>query len=165
MPRPAPSIPQDANGTAQAHLDDRTVQIIASLGRIDTENLRQEVEEVGASAVWWGVLTAEARRQAGLATMQEDLAKANLNKSLREEAVGRGEKPTVDQIAAAILAHKDTQAARLATLNAEANASMIESVKYAIVQKSKTLEALAGLIVEELRARQDPSAPRRIPLR
>lgn len=157
MKRHAPVLPQTADGVAQVDLGDRVAQIVASLGRIDTENLKLEVEEVGATAVWWGLLNAEAQRQAGLASLDEELTKARLNKIVREEAIARGEKPTVDQVAAMILAHPDSQNARLATLNAEANASMIESVKYAVVQKSKTLEALAGMIVEELRARVDPS--------
>jgi hypothetical protein len=167
MPRSAPQIPPAADGVAQAHLDDRTIQILASIGRIDTENLKQEVEEVGASAIWWGLLTAEAKRQSGLAFMQEDLTKARLNKTVRDDAMAKGDKPTVDQVAAMIQAHPEMQAARLHALNGEATASMIESVKYALVQKSKTLEALAGMIVEELRARQDPTptAPRRTPLR
>lgn len=159
-------LPPTPDGAAQVDLGDRVAQIVTSLARIDTENLKLEVEEIGADAVWWGLLNAEAQRQAGLAAFEEDLIKATLNKRLREEAVGRGEKPTVDQIAAAILVHPETQAARVATLNAEASASMVESAKYAIVQKSKTLEALAGMIVEELRARQDPSTvTRRTPLR
>jgi hypothetical protein len=165
LKRLAPTLPLTPEGQVVIDLGDRVVQLVASLGRINTENLKQEVEEVGATAVWWGLLNAEAQRQAGLAKLDEELTEARLNKTVREEAIARGEKPTVDQVAAMIQVHAETQAARLATLNAEANASMIESVKYAVVQKSKTLEALASMITEELRARlvphSTPSIPRR----
>lgn len=137
-------------------LGGRKAEVVTALGRLNTENLKVEVEETGGQAVWWGILTAQARRLAGIAKLTLDTTEASLNGKLRADAINRGEKPTVDQVTAAIRLHPEYQAAALAHLDAVEKAEIVESAKYAVVQKSKTLEALASMIVEELKARRAP---------
>lgn len=138
----------------EVNLGDRAVAIVDSLGRIDLDNLRREVEEAGANSLWWGVLTAQARRRAGEAKLALEIEEGRLYAEHQQAAANRGEKLTVDAIRSLVRLDPRYREAATLHLTAVESAEAVESAKYALVEKARTLQALAGLVMQEEWARR-----------
>lgn len=161
MPKPETRV------LARVRAGDREIEMVSSLGRIDLDNLRNEIEETGAEAVWWGILAGEAKRKAGQAKLFLEQTEARLGKEARTLALQRAVKTTNDAVREEIVLHPDYGAAYKQWVDAEADASMVDSAKFTIARKQSTLEQLTGLLFAEEGARRDPfrpSSPMRRPM-
>src|SRR5229473_1884121 len=128
---------------AQVDIGTRTINMVESLGRIDMDNLREEIEETGAIALWWGDYSARARRLANDLKFQSEIVHAEVAQMVRREMVKKGERVTEDQVKEQCRLDTTYQAAYRAYLDAEADAEKIESAKFTIARKQSTCEALA----------------------
>jgi len=145
------------------NLGDRAVEITESLGRIDLDNLRDEVQDAGALSVFYGSLHARAKRRASEAELTRDTVAAELRKRLRGAAFGRGEKVTETALADLAETHQDYQEAAKRHLKLQEQADILEGVKFTIARKQSTCEALVSLLVQEELARREPRIPQRTP--
>lgn len=136
---------------------DRAVEITESIGRINLDDLRGELEATGGQVVWLGVVAAQARRRANATKVALDVQLAALDKMTRNRMAANGEKPTEAAVTASI--RLDPAYLSVYEVHHEAlyAAEVAESAKYACVQKMKNLESLAGLLVQEELARRGPS--------
>ena len=146
---------------------DRELQIVDSLGRIDLDNLRDEIQSTGPEAIWFGILTGEAKRRAGRAKLFLEQTEARLGKQARQDALARAVKTTNDAVREEVVLHPEYGAAYEQWVDAEADAQIVESAKYAVARKQSTLEQLVGLLMAEEGARRDPQSgwPPRHPMR
>src|SRR3990167_8523625 len=129
-----------------------TDEQLQALGRLNLDNLREEISQVGAEAIWWAVLSAQARRAENDEKLNLDILKAQLAKDYRTQAVARGERATDASTQEAVLIDPRHQDAARRYLNAQESANILESVKFTLARKQSTLEALAGLVVQEIKA-------------
>ncbi len=146
----------------------QAVEVTESLGRISMDNLREEVENTGAEAVWWGQIAASARHAADQARAHMEVVRAQLRNAVRQAAMAgypgptgrRDPSTTVDAINDGVVLHPDFQAAQAAYFAAEEKAMIAESVKYAVVQKGQHLaNHLGHLVVQEELARRSATTP------
>ncbi len=128
----------------------RTHAVVRDLGRIDFDNLRREVQEVGASAIWWGALFGRAQGDVGRAKLNLDVVESTTAKQLRVEKGRVGEKITDKIIEEETGLHANVRAAREALIEAEEQANILRSVSWAIDQKQRTLAAMTGALAREI---------------
>lgn len=145
---------------ATFHATGRAISIAESLGKIDLDNLREEVAETGSEAVWYGVLAAQTRRVANLAKLELEILQAQLGKETRQGMANRGLQAgrgefTADGVRDLVTTDPRYRAAYEAYLTAEEHASIVESAKFAVVQKTKTLESLVPLLFPQQRIHDD----------
>lgn len=136
---------REARMLAKLHLPDRTVEITDTLGRIDYDDLKGESERIGAEVIWFGVLAAAAKRRASQATLATRVKEASLFKKYRQRAKALGEKVTEGDLKESV--HLDPEYAKVfeELFEKEEQASIIESTKFALVQKSRDLNALTNV--------------------
>jgi len=139
----------------------KAVEITENLGRIDYDNLAKEVGDVNAEGNWWSILTARARKRAKNAAQDVDVLQAQLRKAARIAALSRGEKFTVDVINDEVTMDPRMIAAKRAVADAEEEAEILDSAKWALSGKGRMLQEIAGLVREEISARRAgvPFAP------
>lgn len=142
----------------------QAVEVAESLGRINLDNLREEMEVVNAESVWWGTVHASAKRRSNEAKAHMEVVRAQLRNLIRQTAAagqipGSKERgPTVDAVNDGVILHPDFQAAQQAYFVAEEQSDVAETAKFALVRKSEQLTSLAVLVVQEEMARRFPSA-------
>ena len=62
---------------AVADMKDRSIKIVESLGRINLDNLMDEVAEAGAQTIWWSTLAAMAGKELNTAQLALERLKAD----------------------------------------------------------------------------------------
>jgi hypothetical protein len=140
----------------------KTHAISDTLGRIDLDNLSREIEGCNAESVWWGVAAADADLAADRAKSLMDSVQADLNQRFRTKAAGT--RITDDAVKALTATHPEYREAQDAYFQAKRNASVIESVKYAVVQKARNLEKLTALLLAERGALAEGYTERPLPV-
>lgn len=146
-------------------LPERTVDITQSLGRIDFDDLRGEMSRTGGEVVWYGILTAAAKRRASQAELASRVVEARLAKKYRLHARQMSEKTTNDEIKEAVRLDPDYAAACEALFAAEEQASILESCKFALVQKQRDLNsATSAQAVQAERLHSHDDRPMRSPV-
>ena len=133
-------------------VDGRAIKITESLGRLDLDNLKGEIREIGSTAVWWGILTANAKRRANDTKLSVEIIKAQLGREKRQSFEARGIKITERAIEEEMVLDPRYREVMEAYHQAQETADTVESTKYAIVGKSQNLAALAPMIAQEARA-------------
>ena len=132
----------------------KAVEITSEIGRIDSDNLLGEVEEVSAQGNWWAILAAAAKKRHRDAKHDLDVLEARLRKQARMEAQGRGEKFTVDSIRDEVTLNPQMIQAQQAVSKAEEDADVLVATQFALVRKAGLLEGMTGIAVEEIHARR-----------
>jgi hypothetical protein len=143
-----------ADGLDRVTVSGRTATVVRTLAEIDTDNLTKEVQEIGGTAIWWGVLYARALREVGRAKLRVGVVEGQTARALRVTlARDRGlEKVTEKIIEQEVTLHADVIAAKEEHIAAEERANMLRAVTFAIEQKQRTLTALTGAIAREFYA-------------
>jgi len=156
MPRQAVTETVDQNGhivktvSVPGHAP---VDITVALGALDTDNLVGEARTVGAHAVYFGVLYAEAMANQRRAKLRVEVTKATLGRRIRREAVRDSAKTTERSIEEDVLLSPEYQTAEHAHIDAEETADILRSVSYTAEQKHRTITALMAQVNRELAAR------------
>jgi len=142
-------------------LRERSLEITRQLGRINTDNLKEEVEDSGADSIFWGVQAAHASADAEKAKLRVEVVKAEIGKQRRQQNTLGGAKSTERSIEEDIILDERYQAAMAAQIDAFERAGVLNSVRFAVDRKQKTLESLSNLLTLELMARRSglPSSP------
>jgi hypothetical protein len=141
-------MPRDDSRTSY-QFGGRAVEIANSLGRINLDNLRDEIQETGAEAMWFGTLSAQARRVANEAKLDLDIFTAQLDQEYRRQSEARAVKATEDNIKSQVKLDPRYRTKYVEYLQAEEKASVVESAKFTIARKQSTLENLVGLLIAE----------------
>ena len=128
---------------------EREVEIVERLGSIDLDNLREEYERTGADALFWGILTAGAKKRVSDADLAADIGEAKLGRRARMELEARGEKVTDQTAKDWVRASEEYRAAKQAVIDAQEQADMIESTKYVLAQKHENVGKLATMLAQE----------------
>ena len=149
---------------ARVLVNGQAADLVESLGRINLDNLTEEVQETGAEQIWWGIMAARAERQAAQADFDTKTLRAEKRRQYRADAVNRGEQPgrggfTNDAIDDAVQLDPAYQSAARKALEAREAAEMVQSAKYAIIQKNDNIGNLAPLLSQERYARAEPPRP------
>jgi len=118
--------------------------VTGDLARIKMDLLSDEIMDVGAQVVWWGVLTAQARRRVDELKYAMEILRAEIAEQFRSVEASLGHKTTVDQVNDRVNTDERMREAKAAYFAAEEAASIAESTKYALVGKQGTLEKLTG---------------------
>lgn len=133
--------------------DGRTTEVVESLGRLDLDNLVGESTEIGAESIWFGEVAARAKKAARDLRMALEVARANAGKHARLDLVGRGERVTDAHVKELTDTHPSVLTAHAAWSQAEYEADLAESAKYAIARKHDHVKELTGLLTQEMGAR------------
>lgn len=158
--------------SANIDFGDRKAEVSDSLGRIDLENLHDEVQDAGAQVIFYGGLHARAKRRASDAETLKDVTWSRLAKQEREKALLRNTKLTDRAVEELVQTLPEYQAAVQHWLDATEQADLLENVKFTLARKQSTLEAMMPLLLQEVAARRGPTPshepilpPRRTPVR
>lgn len=135
----------------------RTIPITDTVGRIDLDDLKREISEIGSEQTWWGILSANADRRANDAKLTLEITKAQIGREKRQSFEARGIKVTERAIEEELILDPRYQDATKLYHEAVETASIMESTKFSVVNKATNLGALAPLVAEEVRA--DRPAP------
>lgn len=149
-------MPKPSRVLERVRVHGQTHDLVDSLGRIDFDRLREETEEANAQSIWWGILAAKATRTFREAEVMSQTAEANAILRLSKQSVDKGFRWTDQAIKAAARADEAYLAAKKQEIEAQEAASMVESTKYACVQKAKNLEALGRLVADQVWVEQGP---------
>jgi hypothetical protein len=160
----------------QVMVESRSYELVDSLGKINLDNLSEEISETGAEQIWWGILSAQARKRSRIAEFNAKQVRARRRRHFRKEATDRGETPgrglfTNDAIDDAVNLDAEYIKALHDEFDAEEAANVVESAKFTIIRKNENLGHLAGVVAQELAAKREPGAfkrpidvpPRRVP--
>jgi hypothetical protein len=133
----------------------RALELTRTVGRIDLDNLSEEVAGVGAEVIWWGMLAAEAAADVDTAKLRVETVRAQSARAYRDRmalnsATTRVTEAMVTEELALTPAVYD---AEQALTQATENAGVLRAVHFALGGKQRTLESLAGLVGQTLRAR------------
>jgi len=142
---------------AVADMKDRSIKIVESLGRINLDNLMDEVAEAGAQTIWWSTLAAMAGKELNTAQLALERLKAEVGRSARVDANRRGDKITERGVEESVLTSLEVQKLQDHIVELQFNLSLLTDVKFAMNRKASTLESLAQLIVQEVNARKGPA--------
>jgi hypothetical protein len=137
---------QPVNGNSEAtsvEVAGRTVNVSRSLGEINFDNLQREIADAGGSAVWWGVLHAQATAGVGRAKQQRDVTKSTVARNIRRERTRIGEKVTDASVAEEVTLDETVRDAEHAIIDAEERANILRAVAFACSEKQRTLTALS----------------------
>ena len=130
----------------------RTATIVRTIAEIDLDNLTREVQDVGGTAIWWGVLYARAQSDVGRAKLHVGVMEGQFAKAERTRRFNTGEKITDKIIEEETALSPDVIRAREELIDAEERAAMLRSVTFAVEQKQRTLTAMTGAIAREISA-------------
>jgi hypothetical protein len=137
--------------------DGRAAQIMESLGRLDLDNLKSETEETGAESIWFGEVAAKAKKVARDLKLAYDVARARAAEDVRRSAapggLRSGERITDSLIKEGADLNPLVHKAHAAWSQAEYEADLAESAKFALARKHEHLQHLTGLLSAELNAR------------
>lgn len=132
----------------------RSVPLTRRLGFIDHDRVAEEQAHIGGEVLWYGVLAAEARAKARRAKGMLEGVEAQQKAQAREELSKRGVRATDDQVKGMACRTEPWREAYEQWVGAEAEADMVESAKYMLVQKQQALTALSSLVIQEVTARR-----------
>jgi len=133
-------------------LGGRTHDVVRTLAEINFDNLRDEVQKVGGTAIWWGVLYARASAEVGRAKLRVEIVEGQTAKQIRRERNNAGEKVTDKIIDEETSLHVDVQTVKEELIKAEERANILRAVQFAVEQKQRTLTALSASLARELGA-------------
>lgn len=146
--------PEDLGGTIRTvQHRERSLRLTGQLGQIDLDNLSDEVSAAGAHALWWGVLAAEAQADVESAKIALDTTRARVARAYRQHMASLAQKVTEPMVEEAQTLDQEVQAAQRALVEAGERASVLRAVAFAVSGKQRTLEAMAGMIGQDLYAR------------
>lgn len=130
----------------------RSHEVTRALAEINFDNLTSEVQNVGGTAIWWGVLHAHAQADVGRAKLRVEVIEGQTAKQLRRDRNTAGEKVTDKIIEEETSLHRDVQTAKEELIRAEERANILRAVQFAVEQKQRTLTALSGALAREMGA-------------
>jgi hypothetical protein len=156
--------------TVKLDFGGQKAEVSDALGRIDLDNLRDEVQDAGAQVIYYGGLHARAKRRASEAETLRDVTWSRLAKEARDNAFKRNDKLTDKAVGEFVQTHAEYQAAVQHWLDTTEQADLLENVKFTLARKQSTLEAIASLLIQEEFARRGPALsapvpPRRTPVK
>jgi hypothetical protein len=140
------------------NLQGQTVSIGDELGRIDLDNLKQEIAETEARHIFYGICHAKAGRLANLAKLHVDITKAQVEKDIRTRSVSLDRKMTEAAVLAEVtLDEKVIQAQKdfFAALEAK---EMLMSAYFGAGGKAGILKEITGQVRDELFVRNIPKS-------
>lgn len=139
-----------------ADLGDRVIQVTQSLGRIDLDNLGEEIEESGAWATFYGMMSARATRRADTAEALKDEMFARAKLRAREDAQRRSVRLTDEQAKELASVDADYLAAQKEWIARKEAAKLVESTMFTLGRKQATCQELVRLLTEERLAHLPP---------
>lgn len=148
------------------HLPEGQTDIVQSLGRINYDDLRGESERTGGEVVWYGVLAAAAKRRASQAELAVKIMEARLARKYRSSQRQMGEKGTNDEVKELVRTDPEYLQFHEQWFAMEEQASVLESCKFALVQKQKDLNSIttAQVLQAERMHAASASGPVRSPV-
>jgi hypothetical protein len=135
----------------------KNLEVLDTLGRIDFDDLAGEIARTGGEAIFWGIASADAKARANQADLKAKVTRVQVSQRFRKLARELGEKSTEGSIGESTTLDPEVTETEQAAIEAERVAGLIQAVLFAIVQKSKTLGELAGVV------RDERAAGRRLP--
>lgn len=141
----------------------RSIELTKQIGRIDLDNLANEVSEVGADVVWWGMLANEAATDVEAAKLHVETVKAQQGKTYRERmsVMNPSTRVTEAMVTEHLALDATVQSAQALYLDAFERAGIMRSTHFALAGKQRILENMAGRIGQDLYARGIIGDPRR----
>lgn len=147
---------------ASVSVQGQSSNLVDGLARIDLDDLSGELEATGADALWWGILAARARRRANELKFSLDVLFGQLAKVERQAAAARSERITDQGVKEHVHSDPRYNALHQQWLDAEEAADIAESAKFTIARKQSTLEQMAGMIAQDIKASHP--RPQRLPV-
>jgi hypothetical protein len=135
------------------------IDVFDDFGRVDLEDLPNEIDRTGGRSVFWGIAAADAKTRANGLEHDAKVLRAAVALRIRKEARDLGNKMTEGEVAERVTTDPDVMAADRAALEAEGTAARIQPVIYSTVQKNRTLQELAGIVRDDRNALRPYRSP------
>lgn len=122
---------------------------IEELTSIQHHNIMGELLTISVALNRVGLLKAEAEREVSLKKLDLSIYEAQLSDEIRNEANTKGSKITIAEVASTVLQHKTFQKKKRMLIEAEKGYSYMESIYFAVKDKSRKLDALSSRLIPQ----------------